>query len=251
MMTGLSSHQPTRAGAVVVGGVGEGLGFALAARFAAAGHPVVMLARSAERLGVFAQKIAASGGIAQGRAIDLREEEQVNALFDDVATEFGNIDAAIYNAGAQHRKPLLEITGLAFEKVWRLACFGAFVFGREAVRHMLPQGNGTIIFTGATASVRGGPAFAAFAAAKFGERAVAQSMAREFGPQGIHIASVIIDGGIDMPEIRRRYAAAGKVITEDALMAPSAIAETYYQIHRQHRSAWTNETELRPFAEKF
>jgi NADP-dependent 3-hydroxy acid dehydrogenase YdfG len=116
---------------------------------------------------------------------------------------------------------------------------------------MLPQGNGTIIFTGATASVRGGPAFAAFAAAKFGERAVAQSMAREFGPQGIHISSVIIDGGIDMPEIRRRYAAAGKVITEDALLAPSAIAETYYQIHRQHRSAWTNETELRPFAEKF
>lgn len=250
-MPDLSDRQPSHAGAVVVGGVGEGLGFAVAARFAAAGHPVVMLARSAERLGVFAQTIAASGGIAQGRAIDLREEEQVNTLFDEVSAEYGNIDAAIYNAGAQHRRPLLEITGLAFEKVWRLGCFGAFVFGREAVRHMVPWGKGTIIFTGATASVRGGPEFAAFAAAKFGERAVAQSMAREFGPQGIHIASVIIDGGIDMPEIRRRYAAAGRVITEDALLAPSAIAETYYQIHRQHRSAWTNETELRPFGERY
>jgi NADP-dependent 3-hydroxy acid dehydrogenase YdfG len=116
---------------------------------------------------------------------------------------------------------------------------------------MLPHNQGTVIFTGATASVRGGPQFAAFAAAKFGSRAVAQSMAREFGPQGIHVASVIIDGGIDMPEIRRRYAATGKTITEDSLLAPGAIAETYYHIHQQHRSAWTLETELRPYGEKF
>jgi NAD(P)-dependent dehydrogenase (short-subunit alcohol dehydrogenase family) len=238
-------------GVVIVGGVGEGLGFALSARFAAAGHPVVMLARSAERLGQFSRRIQDSGGTAVGRAADLRDEEQVIGVFEEVQASFGRIDAAIYNAGAQHRKPLLEITGSTFEKVWRLGCFGAFVFGREAVRHMLPHRRGTVFFTGATASMRGGPQFAAFAAAKFGVRAIAQSMAREFGPHGIHVATVVIDGGIDMPAIHQRYAAAGQAITEDSLLSPAAIAEAYYQIHVQHRSAWTNETELRPFGEKF
>jgi NAD(P)-dependent dehydrogenase (short-subunit alcohol dehydrogenase family) len=238
-------------GAVVVGGVGEGLGLAIATRFATAGHPVVMLARSADRLAGFEQKIAAAGGTARGRPTDVRDEQQMIALFDKVAAEHGRIDAAVYNAGAQHRRPLLEITGDTFEKVWRLGCFGAFVFGREAVRHMMPHRQGTIIFTGATASIRGGANFAAFAAAKFGTRAIAQSMAREFGPQGIHVASVVVDGGIDMPEIHRRYAASGTTAPEDGLLAPSAIAETYYQIYLQHRSAWTMETEVRPYCEKF
>jgi NAD(P)-dependent dehydrogenase (short-subunit alcohol dehydrogenase family) len=237
-------------GAVIVGGVGEGLGLAIATRFATAGHPVVMLARSADRLAVFEQKISTAGGIARGSPTDVRDEQQVVELFKEVAAEHGRIDVAIYNAGAQHRKPLLEMTGDTFEKVWRLGCFGAFVFGREAVRHMLPQQQGTILFTGATASVRGGANFAAFAAAKFGARALAQSMAREFGPQGIHVASVVVDGGIDMPEIHRRYAASGKIAPEDGLLAPSAIAEAYYQIRRQHRSAWTMETEVRPYCEK-
>jgi NAD(P)-dependent dehydrogenase (short-subunit alcohol dehydrogenase family) len=237
-------------GAVVVGGVGEGLGLAIATRFATAGHPVVMLARSADRLTMFEQKIAAAGGIARGRPTDVRDERQVVELFEQVATEHGRIDAAIYNAGGQHRKPLLEITGGTFEKVWRLGCFGAFVFGREAVRHMLAQQQGTIIFTGATASVRGGVNFAAFAAAKFGTRAVAQSMAREFGPQGIHVASLVVDGG--MTCLRSIAAtASGRTPPEDGLLAPSAIADTYYQIHRQHRSAWTMETEVRPYCEKF
>jgi NAD(P)-dependent dehydrogenase (short-subunit alcohol dehydrogenase family) len=173
------------------------------------------------------------------------------ALFAEVAAEYGAIDAAIYNAGAQHRRPLLEITGDTFEKVWRLGCFGAFVFGREAVRHMLPYHQGTVIFTGATASLRGGANFAAFAAAKFATRAVAQSMARELGPLGIHVASVVVDGGIDMPEIHRRYAAAGRTAPEDGLLAPRAIAETYYQIRCQHQSAWTMETEVRPYCETF
>jgi NAD(P)-dependent dehydrogenase (short-subunit alcohol dehydrogenase family) len=242
---------PRRLGAVVVGGVGEGLGFALSARFAAAGHPVVMLARSPDRLAAFAGRIADRGGIAQGRQADVRDEVQITQIFQDAAGEHGTIDAAIFNAGANHRKPMLEITGDTFEKVWRLACFGAFIFGREAVRHMLPRGRGTVLFTGATASMRGGPQFAAFAAAKFGTRAIAQSMAREFGPQGIHVASVIIDGGIDMPAIHRRYAAAGKTVVPDGLLSPDAIAETYYQIHRQHRSAWTMETEVRPYCETF
>lgn len=242
---------PAAKGAVVVGGVGEGLGFAVSSRFAAAGHPVVMFARSAENLEPLTRKIHDQGGTAVGRPIDLRDEEQVVAALQETQNKFGRIDAAIYNAGAQHRKPMLEISGSTFEKVWRLGCFGAFVFGREAVRHMLPAGRGTVLFTGATASMRGGAEFAAFAAAKFGVRAIAQSMAREFGPRGIHVASIAIDGGIDMPAIHRRYAAAGKSIDREELLSPAAIAETYYQIHMQHRSAWTNETELRPFGEKF
>jgi NAD(P)-dependent dehydrogenase (short-subunit alcohol dehydrogenase family) len=250
-MSGPPDRRPSSPGTVVVGGVGEGLGLAIATRFAAAGHPVIMLARSADRLTEFEQKIAAAGGTALGRPTDVRDEQQVIALFAQVAAEHGPIDAAIYNAGAQHRRPMLEITGDTFEKVWRLGCFGAFVFGREAVRHMLPRQQGTVIFTGATASLRGGPNFAAFAAAKFGTRAIAQSMAREFGPQGIHVASVVVDGGIDMPEIHHRYAAAGRSAPEDGLLNPGAIAETYYQIHRQHRSAWTMETEVRPYSEKF
>ena len=242
---------PATKGAVVVGGVGEGLGFAISSRFAAAGHPVVMFARSAENLEPLSRKIQDQGGTAVGRPIDLRDEEQVVAALQETQNTFGRIDAAIYNAGAQHRKPMLEISGGTLEKVWRLGCFGAFVFGREAVRHMLPAGRGTVLFTGATASMRGGAEFAAFAAAKFGVRAIAQSMAREFGPRGIHVASIAIDGGIDMPAIHRRYAAAGKSIDREGLLSPAAIAETYYQIHMQHRSAWTNETELRPFGEKF
>jgi NAD(P)-dependent dehydrogenase (short-subunit alcohol dehydrogenase family) len=250
-MSGSPVSPPATRGAVVVGGVGEGLGFALSARFAAAGHPVLMLARSNERLNLFSRKIEETGGVVHWRTADLRNEAQVIAVFNEAQATFGRIDAAIYNAGAQYRKPLLEITGSMFEKVWRLGCFGAFVFGREAVRHMLPHNRGTVLFTGATASLRGGPEFAAFAAAKFGVRAIAQSMARECGPRGIHVASVIIDGGIDMPAIHQRYAAAGKAAPEDSLLSPAAIAETYYQIHLQHRSAWINETELRPFQETF
>ena len=238
-------------GAAVIGGVGEGLGLALAARFARAGHPVVMLARTQDKLDRFADAIRGEGGIASGLATDVRDEDKMIAAFEHVVERHGVIAAAIFNAGANHRKPVLEITGDVFEKVWRLACFGAFVFGREAARHMVPHGAGTILFTGATASLRGGAQFAAFAAAKFGARAIAQSMARELGPRGIHVASIMIDGGIDMPASHRRYEAAGKTAPPDGLLSPSVIAETYFQIHQQHRSAWTMETEVRPYCEPF
>jgi NAD(P)-dependent dehydrogenase (short-subunit alcohol dehydrogenase family) len=238
-------------GAVVIGGVGEGLGLALSHRFARAGHFVVMLARTQEKLDRFAEQIRADGGKAEGLIADIRDEKQMIAVFENVVARHGTLTAAIFNGGANHRKPILEITGDVFEKVWRLACFGAFVFGREAARHMIPHGHGTILFTGATASIRGGAQFAAFAAAKFGARAIAQSMARELGPKGIHVASVIIDGGIDMPAIHRRYAAMGKTAPPDGLLNAAAIAETYYQIHAQQRSAWTMETEVRPYCETF
>lgn len=238
-------------GAVVIGGVGEGLGLALSHRFARAGHSVVMLARTLEKLDRFAEQIRADGGEAEGVTADIRDEKQMITVFESVMARHGTLAAAIFNGGANHRKPILEITGDVFEKVWRLACYGAFVFGREATRHMVPQGRGTILFTGATASMRGGAQFAAFAAAKFGTRAIAQSMARELGPKGIHVASVIIDGGIDMPAIHRRYEAMGKTAPPDGLLSPAAIAETYYQIHAQQRSAWTMETEVRPYCETF
>jgi NAD(P)-dependent dehydrogenase (short-subunit alcohol dehydrogenase family) len=238
-------------GAVVIGGVGEGLGLALSRRFARAGHPVVMLARTQEKLDRFAEQIDADGGEAEGLAADIRDEGRMTTVFENVMARHRTLATAIFNGGANHRKPILEISGDVFEKVWRLACYGAFVFGREAARHMVPQGHGTILFTGATASMRGGAQFAAFAAAKFGSRAIAQSMARELGPKGIHVASVIIDGGIDMPAIHRRYEAMGKTAPPDGLLSPAAIAETYYQIHAQQRSAWTMETEVRPYCERF
>ena len=238
-------------GAVVIGGVGEGLGFALAARFARAGHPVVMLARTQAKLDRFADTIRGAGGLASGLATDVRDENKIKAVFEHVVERHGVLAAAVFNAGANHRAPVLEITGAMFEKVWRLASFAAFVFGREAARHMVQRGAGTILFTGATASLRGGAQFAAFAAAKFGARAIAQSMARELGPKGIHVASVMIDGGIDMPAIHRRYEAAGKTAPSDGLLNPTAIAETYYHIHQQPRSAWTMETEIRPYCEPF
>jgi NAD(P)-dependent dehydrogenase (short-subunit alcohol dehydrogenase family) len=238
-------------GAVVIGGVGEGLGLALSRRFASAGHPIVMLARTQEKLDRYAADIRATGGSAIGLATDVRDETRIIAAFEHAAERFGPLAAAIFNGGANHRKPVLEITGDVFEKVWRLACFGAFCFGREAARHMVPRGAGTILFTGATASIRGGAQFAAFAAAKFGVRAIAQSMARELGPKNIHVASVIIDGGIDMPAIHRRLEAAGRVPGPDSLLSPAAIAETYYQLHAQHRTAWSMEVDIRPFCEPF
>lgn len=235
----------------VVAGVGEGLGQAIARRFAAAGYHVVMFARDLEKLQGYAAQLAEAGGEASGMQVDLRVESQVVEALAHIEQTLGPIEVAIYNAGAQHRKPLLEISGEAFEKVWRLAAFGAFVFGREAVRHMEPRGRGTILFTGATSSVRGGANFAAFAAAKFATRAVMQSIAREFGPKGIHAATVIIDGAVDMPAIHRLMPELVKSLPEDGMLSTDQVAETYYQIHRQHRSAWTLEADLRPYSEKF
>jgi NAD(P)-dependent dehydrogenase (short-subunit alcohol dehydrogenase family) len=235
----------------IVGGVGEGLGLALAKCFAGAGYHAVMLARDQQKLGQFEKSIREEGGLATGIAVDLRDEQRVIDIFSEVESDLGPIAAAMYNAGAMHRKPLLEISGDAFEKVWRLAAFGAFVFGREAVRHMLPRGRGTVIFTGATSSLRGGTNFAAFAAGKSAARAVCQSMAREFGPQGIHCASVIVDGAMDMPAIHKMRPDLKASLPEDGMLDPNAVAQTYLNLHRQHRSAWTHEADVRPYSEKF
>jgi len=157
----------------------------------------------------------------------------------------------VYNAGSNFRAPIQDTPADLFEKIWRLGCYAGFLFGREAARRMAPRGQGTILFTGATASIRGGANFSAFAAAKNGLRAVAQSMARELGPKGIHVAHVVIDGMIDTAAVRQRFAERVKDLGPEAMLDPDAIAELYYQIHAQPRTAWTFEADLRPFGEKF
>jgi NAD(P)-dependent dehydrogenase (short-subunit alcohol dehydrogenase family) len=216
----------------LIGGAGEGLGAALGRRFAKGGLEVVLSSRT------------------QGEKADLREEAQVIELFDRVEKR-GPVEVAIFNAGANFRASILETPADMFEKVWRLGCYAGFLFGREAARRMTPRGKGTILFTGATASVRGSAQFAAFAAAKGGLRQVAQSMARELGAKNIHVAHVVIDGVIDNRRSRERMAEHVKSLPDDGLLATDAIAELFWQLHVQPRSAWTFEADLRPWAEKF
>jgi NAD(P)-dependent dehydrogenase (short-subunit alcohol dehydrogenase family) len=186
----------------------------------------------------------------QGERADLREEAEVIRLFDRVEKR-GPVEVAIFNPGANFRAPIAETPADMFEKVWRLSCYAGFLFGREAAKRMLARGKGTILFTGATASLRGASQFAAFAAAKGGLRQVAQSMARELGPKNIHVAHVVIDGMIDNRRTRERMAERVKDLPVDGMLAAEAIAETFWQIHSQPRSAWSFETDLRPWAEKF
>jgi NAD(P)-dependent dehydrogenase (short-subunit alcohol dehydrogenase family) len=238
-------------GVALVAGVGEGLGGAIARRFARGGHSAVLVARSADRLARIAAGIEAAGGRAVVRPADLRDEAAVAKLFDDVAADLGPIEVAVFNTGANYRASILETPADMFEKVWRLGCYAGFLVGREAARHMVPRGRGTILFTGATASLRGAAEFAAFAAAKGGVRQVAQAMARELGPRGIHVASIIIDGMIDSPRVRERFADRIGALPPDGMLRPDDIAETYWQLHRQPRDAWTFEVDLRPGAERF
>ena len=235
----------------VVAGAGEGLGFALGRRFAQAGYHVALAARSADRLARLAGEIVRAGHKAFAAPADLREEQEVIALFDALESGHGPVEVAVFNAGANFRAPIRETPADMFEKIWRLGCYAGFLFGREAARRMAPRGKGTILFTGATASIRGGSHFAAFAAAKNGLRAVAQSMARELGPKGIHVAHVVIDGMIDSAATRARFPERVKDLGADAMLDTGAIAELYYQIHAQPRSAWTFEADLRPSGEKF
>ena len=216
----------------LIGGAGEGLGAALGRRFAKGGLEVVLSSRT------------------QGERADLREESQVVDLFDRVEKR-APVEVAIFNAGANFRASILDTPADMFEKVWRLGCYAGFLFGREAARRMTARGRGTILFTGATASVRGAAQFAAFAAAKGGLRQVAQSLARELGPKNIHVAHVVVDGMIDNRRTRERMAERAKDLPADGMLATDAIAELFWQLHVQPRSAWTFEADLRPWAEKF
>ena len=240
---------------VAVIGAGDYIGAAIARRFAAEGYLVFAGRRQGDRLPELVAEIEAAGGRCSARALDARKEEDITAFLQE-AEAAAPLEAVIFNVGANVNFPILETTERVFRKVWEMGCYAGFLTGREAARLMLPRGAGSIFFTGATASVRGGKGYAAFAAAKFGLRALAQSMARELGPQGIHVAHLIVDSGVDTAFVRERIRAAGgdeavAAIAPDQLMDPSSIAEVYWQLHRQPRDAWTHELDVRPYAEPF
>ncbi|MBL8379927.1 MAG: SDR family NAD(P)-dependent oxidoreductase [Burkholderiales bacterium] len=243
----------TRPVAIVVGvGAALGLGGALCRRFAKGGCHVLVAGRTADKIDAVAAEILAAGGSAQAVVTDATLEDDIVALFDRAcAVPAGSLELVAFNAGNNLRKSLIEMDAQAFEDVWRVACFAGFLTGREAVRRMLPQERGSILFSGASASLRGRAEFAQFAAAKAGLRMVAQSMAREFGPRGLHVAHVVIDGGIDGERQRTRFPERVAKLGVDGMLDIDAIAETYWQLHCQPRSAWTQEIDLRPFKEPF
>ncbi len=232
-------------------GAGDATGGAIARRFAKEGYVACVTRRHADKLAPLVQHIEAEGGKARGFGNDARKEEQVVALFEEIERDIGPVEVAVYNIGANVRFPIRETTSRVFFKVWEMACFGGFLMGREAAKVMVPRGRGTIIFTGATASMRGSSGFSAFSAGKHALRAVAQSMARELGPEGIHVAHVVIDGAIDTAFIKEMFPERYKLKEQDGILAPDRIAENYWYLHNQHRSAWTHEMDLRPWIEKF
>jgi len=242
---------PETKGACLIVGVGDGLGSALARAFAAEGHVVCMTrrARNLEALQALAGSIAADGGAAHAFGVDARSEDEMTALFATIERDIGPLEVVVFNVGANVRFGIRETTTRVFTKVWEMACFSGFLAGREAARVMAPRGRGSILFTGATASVRGRDGFAAFAAAKHGLRAVAQSMARELGPQGIHVAHVVIDGAIDGTFTRENRTDVEGLLARDEILKPDDIAAAYVNLHKQPRSAWTHELDLRPWRE--
>jgi NAD(P)-dependent dehydrogenase (short-subunit alcohol dehydrogenase family) len=229
----------------VIVGVGPGLGFALVKRFASAGMAVAMAARDKDRL----EQLLAREPLEDTRAYacDAIDQAAVDRLFADIDDELGAPAVAVFNAGAFQPGGILEITPAEFERCWRIGCLAGFLVAQAAAGRMVERGHGTIIFTGATAALRGSARFANLAVPKFGLRALAQSMARELGPQGIHVGHVVIDGQI----MSERYAHLAAERGPDSLLEPDAIAEMYYQLHVQPRSAWTLELDLRPWTEKF
>jgi NAD(P)-dependent dehydrogenase (short-subunit alcohol dehydrogenase family) len=243
----------TLQGTAIVVGVGSqhGLGAAIARRFAAEGHRVIVSGRTKEKIAQVVGAIVDDGGNAAAFVADATIESDVAALFDFAQGSGNTVDLVVFNAGNNVRHDFRTMPAELFEQTWRVATFGGFLVGREAARRLTPLGTGTVIFTGATASLRGKPPFTAFASAKAGLRSLAQSMAREFGPLGIHVAHVVIDGGIDGEKLN---SAAPQLRIErgaDGLLNIDAIAEAYWHLHRQHRSAWTHELDLRPFKERF
>jgi NAD(P)-dependent dehydrogenase (short-subunit alcohol dehydrogenase family) len=233
-------------GVALLVGAGDAIGAAVARRFAAGGYCVCVARRDAEKSRGVVQEIAASGGAAHAVSTDVRNEEAVQALFAQVEAELGPVEVCLFNAGANVKAPLVETSGRLFFKAWELACYGGFLTGREAARYMVRRGRGTILFTGATASVRGGAGFAAFAAAKFG--------LRELAPKNIHVAHLIIDGAIDSEAIHRRLSAATGTMPDlppDGLLQTSSVAEAYWALHNQSRDAWTHELDLRPYVERW
>ena len=232
-------------------GAGDATGGAIARRFAREGYVACVTRRSADKLEPLVAQIREAGGQAHAFGSDARKEEEMVALVERIERDIGAIEVAVFNIGANVRFGILDTTARVYTKVWEMGCFAGFLMGREAARVMLPRGRGTIIFTGATASLRGREGFAAFAGAKHALRALAQSMARELWPKGIHVAHPVIDGAIDTEFIRSNFPERYALKDRHGILNPDHIADLYWQIHNQPRDAWTHETELRPWMENW
>jgi NAD(P)-dependent dehydrogenase (short-subunit alcohol dehydrogenase family) len=242
------------AGGALVLGVGavEGLGGALCRRFAREGLAVFAAGRTQAKLDAVAEEIRGRGGSAHALVADVTSAADMARAFDAVEQETGAPPVlVVYNAGNMAAGPIAEMTDAFFEAAWRVCAFGAFLCGREAARRMVPRGTGTLIFTGATSSLRARPPFIAFAAAKSAERAVAHGLAREFGPQGVHVAHVVIDGVIDGELVNSRAPQLKQKMGSEGMISIEALADNYWMLHAQTRSAWTLELDLRPYKEQF
>ena len=238
-------------GVCLVVGAGDGVGGAIARAFARDGHPVCITrrARNLDQLESLAAQIRAEGGSAYPFGVDARDESEMTAMFDKIESEIGPLEVVVFNIGANVRFSLVDTTARVFTKVWEMACFGGFLTGREAARVMLPRGRGSILFTGATASMRGREGFSAFAAAKAGLRIMAQSAARELGPRGIHVAHIVVDGAIDGVFTRANRTDVEALLDQDRILKPEEIAANYVWLHKQQRSSWTHELDVRPWTE--
>ena len=237
---------------IFIVGTGDYIGKAIARRFAEGDFTVCMGRRNGDKLAPLVDEIIDKGGLAHGFTMDARDEESTARIFEKIEKGIGPIDLVIFNVGGNVHFPILNTTARVFRKVWEMACFAGFFTGREAARYMIPRGKGKIFFTGASASIRGKSGYSAFSAGKAGLRMLAQSMARELGPQNIHVAHLIIDAGVDTAFVRERIKAAGEdpnKLTPDTLMDPKSVAEAYWMLYHQNRDGWTHELDLRPFGE--
>jgi NAD(P)-dependent dehydrogenase (short-subunit alcohol dehydrogenase family) len=237
----------------IIIGAGDATGSALTRKFASHGYKVCPARRpgSKDKINALADEINNSGGWAKGFGVDARDEDSIANFFKEVEEEIAPIDVVIFNPGANVYFPIEETTSRVYRKVWEMAAFGGFLTGREAAKYMKKRGSGSIFFTGATASLRGGSGFSAFAGAKFALRALSQSIARELGPEGIHVAHFIIDGAIDTAFIKENFPDTYALKEKDGILSPEKIADSYWFVHSQHRSVWTQELDLRPYMEKF
>ena len=232
-------------------GAGDATGSAIARRFAQEGYTVCVARRNDEALRPLVQQIRDQGGHAFAFGMDARREEQVVSFFNQIEAEVGQIETVVFNVGGNVRFPILETTAQKYFKVWEMCAMAGFLAGREAARVMLPRARGTLLFTGATASVRGAAGFAAFAGGKAALRALAQSMARELGPKGLHVAHVIVDGMIDTAFTRAQFAEHVAAVGTQGILNPEHIADAYWWLHSQPRDAWTFEIDIRPSVEKW
>ena len=240
-----------QARAALIVGAGDATGSAIARRFAREGLVACVARRSADKLAPLVERIEAEGGQARACGCDARDEAAVVALVARIEAEVGPIEVAVFNIGANVRFSVAETTERVYRKVWEMGALAGFLTGREVAKVMVPRGRGTILFTGATASLRGSAGFAAFAGAKHALRALAQSMARELAPQGIHVAHVVIDGAIDTRFIADNFPARYALKERDGILDPEHIADNYWHLHMQPRSAWTHELDLRPWLENW